>query len=280
MRRLTGMIICLSCLTGIARLMGNPASDMPFPRSSLLAKISCLSRYFDPDALRRSMRDCHSPEYYYYWVLYPKYRYSGVFEICRKHVTELTDILENHAEVKHEWFDFIYRNLEFIESQSLKNHEQVANREQIMEFKTLLTHVQLHASLTLQSDLQAVAIGLEDCIDRNLDDALKQLDNSLRESLTGEGSKQFLIRSPYPNPFNSIITVEYYLPQASDMSISIYNILGEQVFERESPQVSAGNHAFRWNGRGATGKSVANGLYFMVFKTDAQSLAKKIVLLK
>jgi hypothetical protein len=79
--------------------------------------------------------------------------------------------------------------------------------------------------------------------------------------------------SNYPNPFNAQTVIRLELPKASDYSVTIYNVAGQKV------------HG--WNGHSEAGvlelnwtANVASGIYFYKAEAGANSVTKKMVLLK
>ena len=67
----------------------------------------------------------------------------------------------------------------------------------------------------------------------------------------------------FPNPFNPATTIEYSLPEASDVHLSIFDVTGARVTTLETgDRRSGGTHRSRWDGRDASGKDVASGVYF------------------
>ncbi|MBN2090796.1 T9SS type A sorting domain-containing protein [candidate division KSB1 bacterium] len=98
---------------------------------------------------------------------------------------------------------------------------------------------------------------------------------------------EFTLLQSYPNPFNPETTIEYYLPEASEVTLSIYDMQGRLVQNLVSGDEVEGLHAIRWNGQDATGKNVASGVYFYQIqvkpKTSNQpafSEIKKMMLMK
>ncbi len=79
----------------------------------------------------------------------------------------------------------------------------------------------------------------------------------------------------YPNPFNPSTTIAFTLPSASDVSVKIYNTLGQEVTTLHDGSLAAGNHNFTWNGSDA-----ASGIYFYRIQTDNETVSKKMVLMK
>ena len=81
--------------------------------------------------------------------------------------------------------------------------------------------------------------------------------------------KIFELKQNYPNPFNPVTTIEYSLPRLSDVTIEIYNILGQQVVNLLNEKQPAGYYSVRWGGINSKGSYVANGMYF--YRMVAQS---------
>ncbi|MGH1364375.1 MAG: FlgD immunoglobulin-like domain containing protein, partial [Calditrichia bacterium] len=75
-------------------------------------------------------------------------------------------------------------------------------------------------------------------------------------------------------------TIEYELPQDSNVRITIYNIQGQKVRELENTNKRAGYHQTKWNGRDNHGASVSSGIYLMVFEAGSIRQVQKMVLSK
>jgi len=66
----------------------------------------------------------------------------------------------------------------------------------------------------------------------------------------------------YPNPFNPSTTIRYHVPVASNVSLRIYNILGQEVATLLDEGQPPGSHVVRWNGQNTSGQQVSSGVYF------------------
>jgi len=87
--------------------------------------------------------------------------------------------------------------------------------------------------------------------------------------------KQIALLQSYPNPFNAATSINFTLPEPSNIVIEIYNILGQRVeglFDGSKP---AGSHSVIWN---ATG--VPSGVYFARMVRENGSQNAKMALLK
>ena len=95
----------------------------------------------------------------------------------------------------------------------------------------------------------------------------------------------FSLGQNYPNPFNPVTKIEYTLPKAASVRITVYNLLGEVVKVVYEGFNSAGSYSTYWNADDATGSKLTSGVYFYEMKAktaDDQVFSdiKKMVLLK
>jgi hypothetical protein len=92
--------------------------------------------------------------------------------------------------------------------------------------------------------------------------------------------REYALFQNYPNPFNPETIIEYDLPRASDVLISIYSITGAKVRNLVSGSRQAGHHFVSWNGMDENGKPLASGLYFYVIHAEQFTATKKMILLR
>jgi len=59
--------------------------------------------------------------------------------------------------------------------------------------------------------------------------------------------KEFKLYANYPNPFNPTTIIEFNLPKTSQVTLKIFNILGEEVATLVSARLAAGNHSYKWS---------------------------------
>jgi hypothetical protein len=85
----------------------------------------------------------------------------------------------------------------------------------------------------------------------------------------------FKLSNNYPNPFNPVTTIEFELSQKSQVTLQIFNILGEEVAVLVSGKLHAGTYQCKWD---ATG--MASGVYLYQLTTGSFSEVKKMLLLK
>ena len=87
--------------------------------------------------------------------------------------------------------------------------------------------------------------------------------------------QDYQLAQNYPNPFNPSTTIEFTLPVQSDVSVTIYDALGNELEVLFSGSKSAGTHSLNWN---AT--NYASGIYFYRLNAGEFNQVKKMLLLK
>lgn len=90
----------------------------------------------------------------------------------------------------------------------------------------------------------------------------------------------FDLAQNYLNPFNPVTTINYSLPERSEVSIETFNVLGRKVQVLVNREQLAGNYTIKWNGTNVFGKSVATGVYFYRFQAGDHQETKKMLFLK
>ena len=91
---------------------------------------------------------------------------------------------------------------------------------------------------------------------------------------------EFTLGQNYPNPFNPITRLDYVLPRRSDVSIRVYNMLGQEIITLLRQEQPYGKYSVSWNGLDKYGKQVASGVYFTELKSRNIRRVTKMLLLK
>lgn len=84
----------------------------------------------------------------------------------------------------------------------------------------------------------------------------------------------------YPNPFNPNTKIEYYVPEASDISVDIFNVKGQKVNNLSSGHHAKGMHEIFWNGEDFMGKRLSSGVYFASYKFRNKQVTQKMIMLR
>jgi len=121
-------------------------------------------------------------------------------------------------------------------------------------------------------------------LDIDGDDELISIDNSLlsicglgRTGIVDESSRPvrpFLVYN-YPNPFNSSTTIEYSLPEAGEVTVEVFDLLGRKVETLVNEKQAAGAYKINWNA-----DNQASGIYFYRIEAGDYQDTRRMMLLK
>ncbi len=87
--------------------------------------------------------------------------------------------------------------------------------------------------------------------------------------------EEYSLKQNYPNPFNPSTTIEYSLPEAGIVKVSIYNVLGQQITTLVNQFKSQGSHKVTFDA-----KNLPSGIYFYKMESNNFVQTKKLMLLK
>ena len=90
----------------------------------------------------------------------------------------------------------------------------------------------------------------------------------------------YTLSQNYPNPFNPSTSISFALPEAAEVRLEVFNLLGQRVTTLLNQRLEAGNHTAEWNSQNELGQTVASGVYFYRLETPRFTESKKMVLLK
>ncbi|MCF7802718.1 MAG: S8 family serine peptidase [Candidatus Marinimicrobia bacterium] len=90
----------------------------------------------------------------------------------------------------------------------------------------------------------------------------------------------YTLQQNHPNPFNPTTTIRYGLPEASYVTLTVYDLMGRQVAVLARGQQQAGWYTVQWDGLGQDGVSVSTGVYFYRIETLNFQSKQKMVFMK
>jgi hypothetical protein len=111
-----------------------------------------------------------------------------------------------------------------------------------------------------------VIVGTEQYARKRSEAALKQYETALRGN--------------YPNPFDETTTLEYTLSQRREVTMQVYNVLGQRVETLVDARTSAGLHTVTWDGTNRYGDRVGSGVYFVRMEAGSKTETQKVVLVR
>lgn len=89
---------------------------------------------------------------------------------------------------------------------------------------------------------------------------------------------RYSLAPPWPNPFNASMTVRYEVPQAGQVMLELYNLLGQRVALLDEGFRTAGAHQVVW--QGGEDLSSSSGTYFVRMQADGFEQVRRVTLLK
>ncbi len=84
----------------------------------------------------------------------------------------------------------------------------------------------------------------------------------------------------YPNPFNPRTTISYDLPADTNVSVIIYDAIGQEIRQLVSQHYTAGRYSVQWDAKDFMGRSVGSGVYIAKIVAGPNTAIQKMLLLK
>jgi len=90
----------------------------------------------------------------------------------------------------------------------------------------------------------------------------------------------FGLSQNYPNPFNPSTTIQFQVPKVSDVTIRIFDMLGQEVRTLFNEQVQPGSYTVEWNGLNSAGTKMSSGTYIYRMTSGEFTDVKEMIFLK
>jgi len=211
--------------------------------------------------------------YYYNEVTVTKQPYGPVKPIFQNDTTSVSpvSIIYSGASILSQTAEFTIDMLVYPEvlnpSETIIYYRNIFNDEEV--FQPILTSYNFDDS-TLTATIEGfgeLIFGVPGVI-LGINDNESQLPN------------EFMLEQNFPNPFNPETTINYTLPEASNVKVSIFNIMGEEIALLINENQEAGYRSVRWNGTDISGRKVSGGMYLYRIQAGSFTKTRKMVLLK
>jgi hypothetical protein len=95
------------------------------------------------------------------------------------------------------------------------------------------------------------------------------------DNKTGSTPASFVLEQNYPNPFNPTTTINFSVPKATNVKLTIFNLLGQKVTTLADKHMEAGVYNFKFDAA-----QFASGVYFYRLEAGEYLSQKKMLLLK
>lgn len=119
--------------------------------------------------------------------------------------------------------------------------------------------------------------------DANADAAQTLWNNGLVtgiEDVSSVHPKSYNLYQNYPNPFNPSTQITYDLPITSKVTLTVFNLLGQEIRTLVTGSQGAGRYTVQWDGSNAAGQSVASGVYLYRLEAGNTVVNRKMLFVK
>ncbi|MBE0539637.1 MAG: T9SS type A sorting domain-containing protein [Ignavibacterium sp.] len=106
---------------------------------------------------------------------------------------------------------------------------------------------------------------------------IKDIPTSIDNEVNQPVISDFYLSNNYPNPFNPGTTIEFNLPNSSNVSLKLFDITGQEVATILSDYIGKGNHSILFD---AAKYNLSSGVYFYTLSVDGYKQTKSMMLLK
>ena len=120
------------------------------------------------------------------------------------------------------------------------------------------------------------------------------MDSDIKRYVGGSGTSQlnatepdntlipnsFALYQNYPNPFNPVTRIKYDIAENSNVSVNVYNLMGEKGATLVNQYQNAGYYFTNWDSRNDLGVLVSAGVYLFVLDVGDLRQVRKMILLK
>jgi pectate lyase len=95
------------------------------------------------------------------------------------------------------------------------------------------------------------------------------------DEITAALPEQFSLGHNYPNPFNPVTTIEYQLPARSNVTLTIFDVLGREIANLVNGIQEPGYKSVRWDAG-----NVPSGVYFYQLRAGVFTKTRTMLLMK
>jgi hypothetical protein len=91
---------------------------------------------------------------------------------------------------------------------------------------------------------------------------------------------EFALEQNYPNPFNPSTTINYSIPEAGNVELKVYDILGNEVATLVNEEKQPGTYEVEFNSHSGEVRNLTSGVYIYSLRAGSFAQTKKMMLLK
>jgi hypothetical protein len=93
-------------------------------------------------------------------------------------------------------------------------------------------------------------------------------------------TESFALYGSYPNPTRGMSMVSFTLDEAAPVQLAVYDVMGRRVATLVDQPMQAGAHEVRWDGRSASGSTVASGVYLLRLEAGERVATQRMTVVR
>jgi hypothetical protein len=125
---------------------------------------------------------------------------------------------------------------------------------------------ELTADAPFLVDLVTAVRAVREAYDERLANLPALLDFPAEPQEPGPGERNVVLQN-YPNPFLDETTIEYSIVEEGDVTLEVFDALGQPVFTLAAGPRTPATYTVAWNGRSSNGREVPSGIYVIRLTT-------------
>jgi len=90
----------------------------------------------------------------------------------------------------------------------------------------------------------------------------------------------FHLSRPFPNPFNTSVTLSYGIPEDCVVELTVHDVLGKRVKVLVRRHAAAGRYETMWDGTDGNGTPVGSGVFLVRLRAGGLSAVRRVVLMR
>jgi hypothetical protein len=104
--------------------------------------------------------------------------------------------------------------------------------------------------------------------------------SSLENAENEQHPTKFQVQQNYPNPFNSSTIIRFQIPEATQVKLTIFNMMGQEIVTLLDQKLNAGYHQVKWDGKDRSGKLTCSGIYFYQVEASGKFIIKRLLYIR
>ena len=89
-----------------------------------------------------------------------------------------------------------------------------------------------------------------------------------------------LLHQNFPNPFNPSTNISFDLPNSSNVTLTVYDLIGNKIRTLKNGVMESGKYMNAWDGKNSSGETVSSGIYIYQLKSNSLTSTKRMILMK